>query len=134
VTHGTGLAVARRQYRDRRIVGVEDRRRHHLAADQRGERRHPPRDMADPIGQRGALDLGRLWTYVADERPWQGGRAPAAYYRFSPDWHAVYPRDPAQKAALHRCCTENHQFNRMSAGARRDCYAKWLVVPYWGNG
>jgi hypothetical protein len=49
-------------------------------------------------------------------------------------WHAVYPSNPAQKAALQRCYTENHQFNRMSAEARRDCYAKWLVVPYWGNG
>jgi len=26
----------------------------------------------------GKTRTGRLWTYVVDERPWQGGRAPAA--------------------------------------------------------
>jgi transposase len=30
---------------------------------------------------------------VVDERPWQGGRAPAAYYRFSPDRRGERPRD-----------------------------------------
>jgi len=30
---------------------------------------------------------------VADERPWQGNRAPAAYYRFSPDRRGERPRD-----------------------------------------
>jgi hypothetical protein len=28
-----------------------------MAADQRGQRRHPPGDMADPVGQGGTLDL-----------------------------------------------------------------------------
>jgi len=41
-------------------------------------------------------------------------------------WHAVYPSDPAQKTALHHCYAENPQFNRISAEARRGCYAKWL--------
>jgi len=36
----------------------------------------------------GKTRTGRLWTYVVDERPWQGERAPAAYYRFSPDRRA----------------------------------------------
>src|SRR5271169_254763 len=35
----------------------------------------------------------RLWTYVVDERPWQGGRAPDAYYRFSPDRRGERPRN-----------------------------------------
>src|SRR5271169_726010 len=35
---------------------------------------------------------GRLWTYVVDQRPWQGTWAPAAYYRFSPDRRAERPR------------------------------------------
>jgi hypothetical protein len=30
---------------------------------------------------------------VVDERPWQGNRAPAAYYRFSPDRRGERPRD-----------------------------------------
>jgi hypothetical protein len=33
----------------------------------------------------GKTRTGRLWAYVVDERPWQGVRLPAAYYRFSPD-------------------------------------------------
>jgi len=41
----------------------------------------------------GKTRTGRLWTYVVDERPWQGGRAPAAYYRFSLDRRGERPRD-----------------------------------------
>jgi len=41
----------------------------------------------------GKTRTGRLWTYVVDERPWRGGRAPAAYYRFSPDRRGERPRD-----------------------------------------
>jgi len=41
----------------------------------------------------GKTRTGRLWTYVVDERPWQGGRAPAAHYRFSPDRRGERPRD-----------------------------------------
>jgi transposase len=41
----------------------------------------------------GKTRTGRLWAYVVDERPWQGRRAPAAYYRFSPDRRGERPRD-----------------------------------------
>jgi transposase len=41
----------------------------------------------------GRTRTGRLWTYVVDERPWQGGRAPAACYRFSPDRRSERPRE-----------------------------------------
>jgi transposase len=41
----------------------------------------------------GRTRTGRLWTYVVDERPWQGARAPAACYRFSPDRRGERPRD-----------------------------------------
>jgi transposase len=41
----------------------------------------------------GKTRTGRLWTYVVDERPWQGGRAPSAYYRFSPDRRGERQRD-----------------------------------------
>ena len=34
---------------------------------------------------RGRTKTGRIWTYVVDERPWTGGRPPAALYRYSPD-------------------------------------------------
>lgn len=41
----------------------------------------------------GKTRTGRIWIYLVDERPWQGARAPAAYYRFSPDRKAERPRD-----------------------------------------
>lgn len=41
----------------------------------------------------GKTRTGRIWTYVVDERPWQGRLAPAAYYRFSPDRKGERPRD-----------------------------------------
>jgi transposase len=41
----------------------------------------------------GKTRTGRIWTYLVDERPWQGDRAPAAYYRFSPDRKGERPRD-----------------------------------------
>jgi transposase len=41
----------------------------------------------------GKTRTGRLWAYVVDERPWQGVRLPAAYYRFSPDRRGERPRD-----------------------------------------
>ncbi len=40
----------------------------------------------------GKTKTGRIWTYVLDERPWQGYRAPAAYYRFSPDRKGERPQ------------------------------------------
>jgi transposase len=40
----------------------------------------------------GKTRTGRIWTYVLDERPWQGHRAPAAYYRFSPDRKGERPQ------------------------------------------
>jgi hypothetical protein len=36
---------------------------------------------------------GRIWTYVVEERPWQGERAPATSYRFSPDRRGERPRE-----------------------------------------
>lgn len=40
----------------------------------------------------GKTRTGRIWTYVLDERPWQGGRTSAAYYRFSPDRKGERPQ------------------------------------------
>jgi hypothetical protein len=41
-------------------------------------------------------------------------------------WHAMYPTDPREKAALQLCYVDDHQFNRLSAEARNGCYEKWL--------
>ena len=41
----------------------------------------------------GRTQTGRVWVYLADERSWQGPRAPAAWYRFSPDRKGERPRE-----------------------------------------
>jgi transposase len=41
----------------------------------------------------GKTRTGRLWTYLTDERPWRGERAPAAWYRFSPGRKGERPRE-----------------------------------------
>jgi transposase len=41
----------------------------------------------------GKTRTGRIWTYLVDERPWQGSRPPAAYYGYSPDRKGERPRD-----------------------------------------
>ena len=40
----------------------------------------------------GKTATGRAWTYVRDERPWNGEAPPAAWYRFSADRKAVHPK------------------------------------------
>ena len=55
-----GPTVAGGQHLDRRVVGMDDRRRHHMGADQTGQGGHPPGGMADPIGQGRALDRDAL--------------------------------------------------------------------------
>lgn len=41
----------------------------------------------------GQTRTGRIWTYLVDERPWQGKHAPAAFYRYSPDRKTDRPKD-----------------------------------------
>ena len=41
----------------------------------------------------GRTRTGRIWVYLLDERPWQGQRPPAAWYRFSPDRKGERPKD-----------------------------------------
>jgi transposase len=42
---------------------------------------------------KGRTATGRLWIYVVDERPWAGERAPAAFYRYSPDRKGERPAE-----------------------------------------
>lgn len=44
-------------------------------------------------------------------------------------WAAMYPRDPAEQAALARCTQEDSVFNRFSAAGRATCYQKYLQLP-----
>lgn len=41
----------------------------------------------------GKTKTGRIWTYLRDERDWQGDAAPAAYYKYSPDRKGARPQD-----------------------------------------
>ena len=41
----------------------------------------------------GKTKTGRIWTYLRDERDWQGDAVPAAYYRYSPDRKGIRPQD-----------------------------------------
>ncbi len=40
----------------------------------------------------GKTRTARLWTYVRDERPWQGDASPAAWYQFSSDRKSDHPK------------------------------------------
>src|SRR6056297_4268232 len=42
-------------------------------------------DTTVPLLARGGAKKARLWTYVRDDRPWNGGAPPAAFFRFSRD-------------------------------------------------
>ena len=41
---------------------------------------------------KGKTRTGRLWVYVRDDRPWQGGAPPAAMFFYSPDRKGEHPR------------------------------------------
>ena len=51
----------------------------------------------------GKTKAGRLWTYVRDERPYNGSRAPAAIYFYSPDRKGEHPQKHLKsfKGVLH---------------------------------
>ena len=42
-------------------------------------------DTTVPLLARGGTKTARLWTYVRDDRPWDGGAPPAAFFKFSTD-------------------------------------------------
>ena len=42
---------------------------------------------------KGRTATGRIWIYAVDERPWAGERAPAAFYRYSPDRKGERPAE-----------------------------------------
>lgn len=65
---------------------IELIRQHVLAA----ERLHGD-DTTVPVLARGKTILGRLWTYVRDDRPFGGADPPAALYYYSRDRSGVHP-------------------------------------------
>lgn len=52
-----GLAVARRQDVDRRVVSVDHVARHHVLRDQLDQRMQKPRDRPEPFGELAAIDI-----------------------------------------------------------------------------
>ena len=48
-------------------------------------------DTTVPLLARGGTKTARLWTYVRDDRPWDGGAPPAALFHFSTDRRKEYP-------------------------------------------
>jgi hypothetical protein len=57
---GLRLAAPRRQHRDGRVVGVQLFGRHDVLADRLDERLHQPDGLADPKGERRAVELDTL--------------------------------------------------------------------------
>lgn len=48
-------------------------------------------DTTVPLLARGGTKTARLWTYVRDDRPWNGGVPPAALFKFSTDRRKEHP-------------------------------------------
>ncbi len=48
-------------------------------------------DTTVPLLARGGTRTARLWTYVRDDRPWNGGAPPAALFKFSRDRQMIHP-------------------------------------------
>ena len=48
-------------------------------------------DTTVPLLARGGTKTARLWTYVRDDRPRDGGAPPAAFFKFSPDRQMIHP-------------------------------------------
>ena len=48
-------------------------------------------DTTVPLLARGGTKTARLWTYVRDDRPWDGGAPPAVFFKFSTDRRKEHP-------------------------------------------
>lgn len=48
-------------------------------------------DTTVAIQASGKTKTGRVWVYARDERPWNDGAKPAAWYRFTPDRKGKWP-------------------------------------------
>jgi transposase len=90
----------------------------------------------------GKTRIARFWAYIRDERPWQGTRPPAAYYRYSPDRKGERPREhlagftgylhadafPGYEA-LYRSQTGSPAIVQVAcmAHARREFHDRWVA-------
>jgi transposase len=76
----------------------------------------------------GKTKIGRLWTYVRDERPFAGARPPAALFFYSPDRKGEHPR--AHLKDFHGVIHADGYagFNQLFAGGRIVEAACWAHV------
>jgi hypothetical protein len=49
-------------------------------------------DTTVPVLAKGKTDIGRLWVYVRDDRPFAGADPPAALFHYSRDRRGEHPR------------------------------------------
>lgn len=52
-----------------------------------------------------------------------------AAWQVGANFDALFPNEPAKRAALHDCLTANHRFNPLDKGAREGCYEARLRSP-----
>jgi transposase len=76
----------------------------------------------------GKTKTGRLWTYVRDERPFAGGRPPAALFRYSQDRKGEHPRAHLKEFAGVIHADGYAGFNELFAGNRITEAACWAHV------
>jgi transposase len=76
----------------------------------------------------GKTKTGRLWTYVRDERPFAGGRPPAALFHYSQDRKGEHPRAHLKEFAGVIHADGYAGFNELFAGNRITEAACWAHV------
>jgi transposase len=76
----------------------------------------------------GKTKTGRLWVYVRDERPFAGGRPPAALFRYSQDRKGEHPRAHLKEFAGVIHADGYAGFNELFAGNRITEAACWAHV------
>ena len=93
---------------------VEAIRAHVFAA----ERIHAD-DTTVPVLAKGQTRIGRLWTYVRDDRPFGGCEPPAAIFFYSPDRRAKHPEQHLTSYAGLMQADAYAGFNRLYDARRR---------------
>jgi transposase len=76
-------------------------------------------DTTVPVLARGKTRIGRLWTYVRDDRPFGGRDPPAAIFFYSPDRTAKHPEQHLASYAGLMQADAYAGFNRLYGAARK---------------
>jgi transposase len=76
-------------------------------------------DTTVPVLAKGKTRIGRLWTYVRDDRPFGGPDPPAAVFFYSPDRGGVHPEQHLAGYAGLMQADAYAGFNKLYAASRR---------------